>query len=222
MATKTLNKELARIQGALKAPKGQYNKFGKYKYRSCEDILEGLKKVKGECVITLSDDIVMVGDRIYVKATATIGLSDSSLSVSAFARESLTKKGMDDSQISGTASSYARKYALNGLFMIDDTKDADTDAYATTAKAKPAPAPATKPQPTTRNTTAQQSPDSSNELTGAESQDYMTKMHTKAWDMFDELKEACNTEQRNYIQDLLNKNKYKEVVDCLSKLKGGK
>ncbi len=118
--------KVAKVQRELKAPKNQFNSFGKYNYRSCEDILEGLKNVLGDLVVTVSDDIHMVGDRIYVKATATVTDGDNSLSNTAFARESLTKKGMDDSQITGTASSYARKYALNGLFLIDDTKDADS------------------------------------------------------------------------------------------------
>lgn len=118
--------KLAKIQKDLKAPKNQYNSFGKYPYRSCEDILEGLKLVIGDLVVTISDDIKMVGDRIYVVATVTLSDGKESISNTAFARESLTKKGMDDSQITGTASSYARKYALNGLFLIDDTKDADS------------------------------------------------------------------------------------------------
>lgn len=130
-------KELLQIQSELKAPKGQYNSFGKYKYRSCEDILEAVKPlcVKYGVILTLSDEIVQVGERYYIKATARLqkeGASD--VSVTAYARESLDKKGMDDSQITGTASSYARKYALNGLFCIDDTKDADTDEYAKNTK----------------------------------------------------------------------------------------
>ena len=128
--------KLAKVQKDLKAPKNQFNSFGKYKYRSCEDILEGLKHVLGDMVVTLNDDLVMVGDRIYVQATATISDGKESVSVSAFARESLTKKGMDDSQVTGTASSYARKYALNGLFLIDDTKDADSMNNATPAATK--------------------------------------------------------------------------------------
>ena len=123
--------ELLQIQQSLKAPKSQVNGFGKYKYRSCEDILEALKTplAAAECYVVINDDIVMVGDRIYVKATANLKKDGKVLdSVTAFARESLSKKGMDDSQITGTASSYARKYALNGLFAIDDTKDADTQA----------------------------------------------------------------------------------------------
>jgi len=118
--------ELSRIQSELKAPKGQVNKFGGYKYRSCEDILEALKPLLNDCVLSISDSIELVGDRYYVKATATLLLDGESHSVSAYAREALNKKGQDESQITGSASSYARKYALNGLFCIDDTKDADT------------------------------------------------------------------------------------------------
>lgn len=121
-------KELAIIQQKLKAPKGQFNSFGKYKYRSCEDILESVKPILAEvnCALTLSDDMVPVGSRIYVKATATLTNEKGEKEiVTAFAREEETKKGMDGSQITGTSSSYARKYALNGLFCIDDTKDSD-------------------------------------------------------------------------------------------------
>ena len=129
------------IQAELKAPKGQFNSFGKYKYRSCEDIVEAAKPVlfKHGCHINLSDDMVQVGDRIYVKAIATVLKGDVIIGTStAFARESFDKKGMDDSQITGTASSYARKYALNGLFAIDDTKDADTDEHKVVSPPTPA------------------------------------------------------------------------------------
>lgn len=122
-------KELIEIQANLNAPKGQYNAFGKYKYRSCEDILRAVKKHLKEqrCVLTLDDDIVAVGDRVYVKATATIRNSaGETVTTTAFAREEETKKGMDASQVTGAASSYARKYALNGLFAIDDNRDADS------------------------------------------------------------------------------------------------
>lgn len=124
-------KELIKIQSELKAPKGQYNSFGNYKYRSAEDILEAIKPLLAEnkCYLTLTDEVVMVGDRYYVKATAMITNGEEAVKVSAYAREDFDKKGMDVSQITGTASSYARKYALNGLFCIDDTKDADTDEY---------------------------------------------------------------------------------------------
>lgn len=114
------------IQQELKAPKNQFNKFGKYNYRSCEDIIEGYKKLPYKIILTISDKVIQVGDRVYIEATATLTDGENSISTTASARESLNKKGMDDSQISGTASSYARKYALNGLFCIDDTKDADS------------------------------------------------------------------------------------------------
>lgn len=121
-------KELGIIQSKLKAPKSQLNKFGNYNYRSCEDILEAVKPLLAEndCTLTISDDIVLIGNRIYVKAIAIITNSSGEKEQStAFAREEETKKGMDSSQITGSTSSYARKYALNGLFCIDDTKDAD-------------------------------------------------------------------------------------------------
>lgn len=118
--------KLAVIQKDLNAPKNQWNDFSKFNYRSCEDILEGLKPLLKGLVLTMSDDVTQVGDRIYVKATVTLTDGESSISNTAMARESLVKKGMDDSQITGTASSYARKYALNGLFCIDDEKDADS------------------------------------------------------------------------------------------------
>lgn len=122
-----IDERLIHIQGELKAPKSQENKFGGYKYRSCEDILEAVKPLlkKEKVTLTISDDIVEVGGRVYVKATATLSDGEDTISTSAFAREAEMKKGMDDSQITGSASSYARKYALNGLFAIDDTKDAD-------------------------------------------------------------------------------------------------
>lgn len=119
---------LAQIQSELKAPKGQRNTFGKYNYRSCEDILEAVKPLLKErgLVLLITDDIVQIGERYYVRATATIYDSEGSfISNSALAREEEVKKGMDASQITGATSSYARKYALNGLFAIDDTKDAD-------------------------------------------------------------------------------------------------
>lgn len=123
--------KLLEIQHELKAPKNQINKFGGYNYRSCEDILEAVKPLtyKNKCTLVVGDEVTQVGERIYIKATATLFDTESDMFITntALARESEVKKGMDDSQISGTASSYARKYALNGLFNIDDTKDADTD-----------------------------------------------------------------------------------------------
>jgi len=117
---------LVKIQQGLKAPKGQTNSFGGYKYRSCEDILEAVKPLLGGATLTISDEMVMLGDRYYVKATATLALGAEEKAVTAYAREAIAKKGMDEAQVTGAASSYARKYALNGLFLIDDTKDADT------------------------------------------------------------------------------------------------
>jgi len=122
---KTLIKRLAEIQKTLNAPKGQTNTFGGYKYRSCEDILMAVKPLLGDLVITVNDEMTAVGDRIYVKATASITDGETSISTSAFAREAVSKKGMDDAQVTGSTSSYARKYALNGLLLIDDNKDAD-------------------------------------------------------------------------------------------------
>lgn len=119
--------KLIEVQNALKAPKNQYNVFGEYYYRSCEDILEAVKPLLQEkgLLLTITDDIVLVGDRYYVKATATITDGTNTILTSAFARETLDKKKSDVSQITGATSSYARKYALNGLFCIDDNKDAD-------------------------------------------------------------------------------------------------
>lgn len=127
-------KRVIAAQCALKAPKNQRNNFGGYNYRSAEDILEAAKPIckQNNLLLTLYDDLRLLGDRYYIQATATLRDTDSDqlIVVTAYAREADSKKGMDDSQVSGTASSYARKYALNGLFLIDDTKDADTDEYA--------------------------------------------------------------------------------------------
>ena len=126
-------KRVGMAQAELKAPKNQYNSFGKYNYRSCEDILEAAKPInkKYGLILLLTDKPVCIGQRYYIEATARLydTESDQFLEATASAREADTKKGMDDSQVTGTASSYARKYALNGLYNIDDTKDADTDAY---------------------------------------------------------------------------------------------
>ena len=134
-------KRVLAVQTALKAPKNQRNTFGGYNYRSCEDILEAVKPIckAWNVLLTLTDDLCMVGDRYYIKATACLHDCESTetIAVTAYAREAESKKGMDDSQVSGTASSYARKYALNGLLCVDDTKDADTDEYAKQVKNDP-------------------------------------------------------------------------------------
>lgn len=133
--------KLSKVQTELKAPKGQYNSFGKYKYRSCEDILEAVKPLNAKhgVVLTVGDEVVEISNRFYVKATATFVDIESGEKIinTALAREDDAKKGMDGSQITGTASSYARKYCLNGLFCIDDTKDADTDEYRHQQERKP-------------------------------------------------------------------------------------
>lgn len=144
----TIYAKLNAIQSALKAPKTQENKFGGYKYRKAEDILEAVKpllKANG-CTLTCTDELVLIGERYYIKATATItSIEDgSSVSTTAYAREEEEKKGMDGSQISGASSSYSRKYALNGLLCIDDTADSDTTNVGDTAPEKPVSKPATK------------------------------------------------------------------------------
>lgn len=133
-----MKEKLLNIQQELKCNKGQYNSFGKYKYRSCEDILESVKPLlnKNKCILTLSDVLEYIGERYYIKATATLTDIETGETISntAYAREDEELKGMSVSQITGTSSSYARKYALNGLFAIDDTKDADTDEFANQTK----------------------------------------------------------------------------------------
>ena len=133
--------KLSKVQTELKAPKGQYNSFGKYKYRSCEDILEAVKPLNAKhgVVLTVGDEVVEISNRFYVKATAVFVDIESGEKIinTALAREDDSKKGMDGSQITGTASSYARKYCLNGLYCIDDTKDADTDEYRHQQERKP-------------------------------------------------------------------------------------
>lgn len=132
--------KLAAIQTALNAPKDKYNKFGGYAYRSCEGILAAVKPLLAaqKCALTLSDTVETIGGRVYIRAVATLRDTEAGVSVdvSAYAREDENKKGMDGAQITGAASSYARKYALNGLFAIDDTKDADTDEYTAAQKVR--------------------------------------------------------------------------------------
>lgn len=136
MAGKQIYSALMAVQRDLKAPKGQFNDFGSYNYRSAEDIIEAVKPLLNEngLILNMTDDVVMIGDRIYIKATVSVidVANGDTVTTTALARESAVKKGMDDSQVTGTASSYARKYALNGLFAIDDTKDADTNEYQQT------------------------------------------------------------------------------------------
>lgn len=137
---KTLQEKLLLIQEKLKAEKGQYNSFGKYKYRSCEDILKAVKPLLKETAttLTLRDELQYIGERYYIKATACLSNGEQSIETTAYAREEETKKGMDGSQITGTASSYSRKYALCGLFAIDDGIDSDkTNTGSKTTAQKP-------------------------------------------------------------------------------------
>jgi hypothetical protein len=164
----TIYQKLTTIQNQLKAPKSQHNSFGKYNYRSSEDILEALKPVvrDNNCSFFITDEIINIQERFYVKATVTLVDSESgeSISASAFAREPEQKKGADESQVTGASSSYARKYAMNGMFAIDDTKDADTDEHKKTqdkADSKPQPqqqkaVPKSNPQPSAPKSTAKQ------------------------------------------------------------------
>ena len=140
---KELLTKLSAVQQQLKAPKGQYNSFGNYNYRSAEDILEAVKPLLFEhgLVMTISDSIVHLGDRYYIEATVTVQNATDSLQVTGMAREAKEKKGMDAAQITGAASSYARKYALNGMFDIDDTKDADSNEHREQVKNTPTTAP---------------------------------------------------------------------------------
>jgi len=128
---KNLIAKISDIQAKLNAPKGQYNSFGKYNYRSCEDILVALKPLLAQhgLIQTISDSVQVHGDRFYIIANVNVTDGENNISTNALARESLIKKGMDDSQTTGTASSYARKYALNGMWLIDDSKDADTEEF---------------------------------------------------------------------------------------------
>lgn len=134
-----MNDKLIKIQQELNAPKNLFNSFGGYSYRSAESILEAVKPLlkKYNCSLLLGDKIVNVGEFNYVKSTATLATQEENVSVTAYAREAKTKKGMDDAQITGSASSYARKYALNGLFAIDDTKDPDTNEHRQERSKKP-------------------------------------------------------------------------------------
>jgi len=127
---KKIYSELARIQQELKAPKNLYNSFGKYAYRNAEGILESVKPLLNGLVLIINDEPVVIGDRIYIKATVTLTDGEESVSAVAYAREDDTKKGMDGCQITGACSSYARKYALNALLMIDDSKDSDDDSLS--------------------------------------------------------------------------------------------
>ena len=194
--------ELVKIQSELKAPKNQYNNFGKYKYRSCEDILEGLKPhlLENKCILTLTDDVVELAGVLMIKATATITNSKGvNVTVSAFAGIDPNKKGMDISQTFGSSSSYARKYALNGLFAIDDTKDADTQNNNPST-----PKTATKPANKTTAANTKVKPTLGTNTGG----------YNKAWLAY---RDADSNDKRNSIkQSILNA--YADANEVLTKL----
>lgn len=189
-----LIKKIIAIQESLNAPKGQYNSFGKYHYRSCEDIMAALKPLLSrEGVLQyITDDVVMIGERFYVKATVTVTDGVDSISNSAFAREEETKKGSDGAQITGAASSYARKYALNGMYNIDDSKDADTDEHK--HQQNSAPAKQSKPSPTP----AQVLKAFTDAAAQKTSVDELKQAFAKAWKMLD------GTDEQQKAQDIYN------------------
>jgi hypothetical protein len=177
---KAIYAALQAVQRELKAPKSQTNKFGGYKYRSCEDIVEAVKPLLNDngLILTMSDEIVNVADRVYVKATCRVTdvATGDCIETTAMARESSQKKGMDDSQITGTASSYARKYGLNGLFAIDDTKDADTNEYHQTSQNRPQATQKAKPTTSTK-APAKAAQNANDEVRAKAMQDLTKEMH---------------------------------------------
>jgi len=187
-----LKEKLLNIQNQLKAPKQQYNNFGKYNYRNCEDILEAVKPIckAQKAVLIISDEIILIGERYYVKATATLLdiETDKTISTTAFAREEENKKGMDGSQVTGASSSYARKYALNGLFDIDDTKDSDTTN-------KPEDKPETKNKPEDKQEVKKV------EMTIEEAENLVTPLGTKFKDLSKEqLIYIINKSNGNFLE----------------------
>lgn len=206
---------VSKIQTELNAPKGQYNSYGGYSYRSCEDILEALKPLlkREHLVVMINDDIVCIGERFYVKATATITDGVDSFSNTAFAREPLDRKGMDCSQITGATSSYARKYALNGLLCIDDNKDADTMDNREQPKAKAkvekkvapkeiAPKEVVKEQPKEQDITEAYGR-TINFLNALEDNSFDSETDKKKYDFIMNLKSKLPADQKKNVEELL-------------------
>jgi len=192
--------KLTNLQFELKAPKGQFNSFGKYKYRSCEDIVESVKPLllKHKLNLTIQDDLIQQGDRYYVKAIATltdIEKTESKIIINAFAREEESKKGMDGSQVTGASSSYARKYALNGLFGIDDTKDSDGTNEHDKTDIKP---PVKSAKPINKSSTAQDTVQEDSSLVSINE--------------IMELEQTLTNHKRN-IKDVLEKFKIKSIQE---------
>ncbi|WP_040985475.1 ERF family protein [Oceanobacillus jeddahense] len=207
MSDENLVQKLIHVQKELKAPKGQFNKFGNYNYRSAEDILEAVKPFNAEkgLLLTLTDEPLLVGEWHYIKATATITDGKDAHIVTAYARESENKKGMDHSQITGTASSYARKYALNGLYLIDDTKDADTDEYQN------------------QNNQQQTGNQSSNQTSGNLSDKQIKRMYaigSQSGIKADQIKQVVKDQYGKQELSQLTKQEYDEICKRLESAKG--
>lgn len=224
-----LHEKLLAIQTKLKAPKGQYNKFGNFNYRSAEDILEAVKPLNAEqgVLLTITDEIKEIGGRVYVVATATVSDGTDELKVSAFAREPENKKGMDESQITGATSSYARKYALNGLYAIDDNKDADTDEHKQQQENAPKKQQTQKQQQQAKEPTEQEL----HEIV----EKYIRNIETLGVDRAKLIEFVCNKHSVGNLFDLkpnvlvgelkaiyLNKKKQTEQKELVEYLQGGK
>ena len=211
----SLTKKLSLIQAELKAPKNLYNKFGQYYYRNAESIQEALKpfEVKYGVTTILNDSIEEIGGRVYVKATATIFDTETgeSIEVSAYAREAETKKGMDDAQVTGATSSYARKYALNGLFLLDDTKDVDSEEYQTQAKGE-----ANKATPKKESKSKAETQEPTKPLTDEEMQ-FLTKRYTG--DNLQKLLDFYHIEKIEDISPDVGRNLIKQIVARAKKAK---
>jgi hypothetical protein len=213
---KNIYEKLNYIQVNLKAPKGQYNNFGKYKYRSLEDITDALKPFLQETGthLILSDTVELIGERYYVVANATITDGENSVSVKGYAREAQNKKGMDDSQITGAASSYARKYALNGLFAIDDTKDADaTNKHETEKKNIKQPQKANVYKKPERKVTDEQAKKKLTEIVGKFKKQFNYTENKQAI-------EAINKALEVDVNEIYSKGSVIEKIDLYKKIRG--
>jgi len=221
--SKSIYEGLAIIQRELKAPKGQTNNFGNYKYRSCEDILEALKPHLNGYTLVITDDIILIGDRYYIKAKATISDGKESISATGIARESQTKKGMDDSQITGSTSSYARKYALNGLFCIDDNKDADStnthgkDSTQTATSKSEQPKTEYKKVESRDNTQQPQKPNRE-EMSKEDINNLKEQIHKLCGNMSPDEKRAALKKASHYVAKTSGKESY---IDDINDLKRG-
>jgi DNA-directed RNA polymerase subunit RPC12/RpoP len=224
MSEMNFYKRVVSAQAELKAPKSQYNQFGKYAYRSCEDILEAAKPVcvKYGLLLNLSDKPVMIGERYYIEATATLFDTESNAKFvsTAYARESLEKKGMDESQITGTASSYARKYALNGLFNIDDTKDADSSEYGT-QQSKATSSKPSQSKPTSETQTHAEPISTPQQGTPAEPKEYLCADCGKPFEAFTDKKgKTWSAGQCYHMAESKNKDGKARCLNCRLKIEG--